>query len=399
MSWSASTTEVVRLEFIMVATEPGVSMSEACRQFGVSRKTGYKWLRRHETEGLPGLQDRSRRPKTNPLQVSAEVVMAVLRVRHKHRSWGPRKLRTRLYREGITQAEMPCAATIGRILKRSGEIVATRRGRSPQTLPASPLTPAQGPNTIWTVDLKGWWRTRNGQRCEPLTVRDLYSRYILCLRPLERTRVEEARTAFELLFNRYGLPEIIRSDNGSPFASVSGPHGLTRLSAWWRAIGIRLERTEPGHPQQNGSHERMHKDIAQELERQPAANLSEETKRLERWRVEYNLHRPHEALVMKTPAEIYRPSSRRLSDVKPYAYPATFGLRRIDSGGCISLHNSLVYLSEALSQQEVGLEYLTETRWRIWFCDLPIKEIDLETGEQSRLPLSPPCNPCPDNKV
>jgi transposase InsO family protein len=304
-----------------------------------------------------------------------------------------------LAREGLDANSIPCAATVGRILKRSGLIVTRRRGRPRLCLPEGPLTAAQGPNTVWTVDLKGWWRTSNGQRCEPLTVRDLYSRYILCLQPMERSRVEEARTVFELIFNRYGLPEIIRSDNGAPFASMAGPHGLTRLSAWWRTLGIRLERIDPGHPEQNGSHERMHRDVAKELEDQPAANLIQEVKRLERWRVEYNLRRPHEGLGMKTPSEVYHPSARRLSDVEPYAYPPNFGLRHVDSDGCISMQGKSVHLSDALSRQEVGMEHLTETRWRVWFCDLPIKEIELAAGEQNRPRLPLPCNPCPENKV
>jgi putative transposase len=399
MSWSVSKTEVVRLEFVMFATEPCVSVSEACRQFGISRRTGYKWLERHEAEGLLGLSDRSRRPNTSPLQVSGDVVVALVRLRNKHPHWGPKKLRVLLAREGLDVNLIPCAATVGRVLRRSGLIVPSHRGRPRQCLPEGPLTAAQGPNTVWTVDLKGWWRTGNGQRCEPLTVRDLYSRYILCLRPMERSRVEETRAVFELIFNRYGLPEIIRSDNGAPFAALTGPHGLTRLSAWWRALGIRLERIEPGHPEQNGGHERMHQDVAREIEKQPAANLVLETKRLERWRIEYNLHRPHEGLGMKTPGEVYRPSSRRLSNVEPYAYPPSFALRRVDSDGCISVHGKSVHLSDALSRQEVGLEYLTETSWRVWFCDLRIKEIETETEDQNQAGLPRPCNPCPDNKV
>jgi hypothetical protein len=251
------------------------------------------------------------------------------------------------------------------------------------------------------VDLKGWWRTQDGKRCEPLG-RDLYSRYILCLRPVERHRTEDMRSIFEEMFEHYGLPDVIRSDNGSPFASLLGPHGLTRLSAWWRTLGIKLNRIEPGHPEQNGGHERMHQDLAREVEGQPAATLAEEAKRLEHWRMEYNMCRPHEALGMKMPGEVYHCSARKLKEVAPYVYPPEFARRRVHTDGCILVDGRHVYVSEALGKMGVGLERLDGTSWRVWFCDLVVREIDPKQGI-SRRPASPTaprtCNPCPDNKV
>jgi hypothetical protein len=226
------------------------------------------------------------------------------------------------------------------------------------------------------------------------------------LLPLERHGTEDVKPVFEQVFARYGLPAIIRSDNGVPFASLEGPHGLTQLSAWWRTLGIKLERIKPGHPEQNGAHERMHRDLADEIEGQPSATLAEEVKRLERWRVEYNVRRPHEALGMKTPGEAYRRSSRRLSEVQPYGYPLDFAQRYVHRDGCIRIQGQAVYLSEALGKLTVGLERLDQTDWRVWFCDLAICELCLDGDKVTRRPVAlvlPPgptdCNPCPDNKV
>lgn len=378
MSWKASDVEHLRAEFVLVASEAEVSKSAACREFGISRKTGYKWLRRYAELGLAGLGDRNRRPRSSPLAVSGAVVVELVRLRRTHPHWGPKKLQALLVRNGFRREELPSTATLGRILQRAGLSESKGRGRPRRWEPEGPLEAAAGPNDVWTVDFKGWWRTGDGQRCEPLGIRDLYSRYILCLRPMRRRRVEDVRAVFTEVFERYGLPEVIRSDNGSPFASLNGPHGLTRLSAWWKTLGIRLDRIAPGHPEQNGSHERMHRDLAEEIEGQPAATLEKEAGRLQRWRLEYNVHRPHEALGMKTPGEVYRNARRRLKDAKPYSYPAGFLLRRVDSGGYITLSNRDFPVSTALVKTEVGLERLDETHWRVWFCDLAVKDIEAE---------------------
>jgi len=268
------------------------------------------------------------------------------------------------------------------------------------------LSGAELPNRVWTVDFKGWWRTRDGQRCEPLTIRDLYSRYILCLRPMAWRNTEAIGKAFTDVFRRYGLPDIIRSDNGSPFASITGPCGLTRLSAWWLSLGIRPERIAPGHPEQNGGHERMHRDIARAIASNPGATVAEETVRLERWRMDFNTERPHEALDMKTPGDVYRCSPRRLADVKSYVYPAGFDRRRVQKDGCIHFRGQCVDFSEALGKMEVGLQPVSESRWRVWFCDRAVGGLESRNGRIRRCSAAenpPPgdgnCNPCPDNKV
>jgi len=407
MSWSAKGLQHVRADFVMIACEHDVCMTSACRQFGISRKTGYKWLARYETEGLAGLADRSRRPRSSPLRLSGEIVATLVLLHADHVDWGPKKLRARLPKLGLRPLELPSVATVARLARRLGWSQTKGRGRPPRrSVPVGPLTAPGRPNDVWTVDFKGWWRTRDNQRCEPLTIRDLYSRYILCLRPMARRNTGAVRQVFVEVFEHYGLPDMIRSDNGGPFASLTGPCGLTRLSAWWRSLGIRLERIEPGHPQQNGGHERMHGDIARAIECRPAATVAEETERLERWRMEFNLERPHEALGMKTPGEVYRRSQRRLENVKPYVYPSVLELRRVLRNGCIQFQGRHVYLSEALGRLEVGLEAIGENRWRVWFCDLPALDLERLGGRflRRQVPENPAagntnCNPCPDNKV
>ena len=409
MSWSVRGLEDVRVEFVMIAREADTNMSAVCRHFGISRKSGYKWLDRYEASGLDGLKDRSRRPQSSPLQLSGDVVVALVKLHEDHKDWGPKKLRARLIRDrSCPEDSVPSLATVARLCRRMGWTEAKGRGRPrPQrALPTAPLSGAERPNRVWTADFKGWWRTQDDCRCEPLTIRDLHSRYILCLRPVVWRSTEAIRSAFVEVFRRYGLPHTIRSDNGSPFASTTGPCGLTRLSAWWLSLGIKPERIMPGHPEQNGGHERMHGDIARVFQAHPAATIAEETVRLERWRAVYNDERPHEALEMKTPGDLYRCSTRRLSDVKPYVYPTGHERRRVSTDGCINFRGQCVDFSEALGKMEVGLEQLSEHRWRVWFCDLAVGELERRNGRIRRCHSTerPPsgngnCNPCPDNKV
>jgi transposase InsO family protein len=388
MPWYEEDVVHLRINFIMIARDPDVNMSAACRQFNISRRIGYKWLERYETYGLAGLSDRSRQPKSNPLRANGTIVLELIRLRNKEQFRGPKKLRAKLLRCGFPTEEVPSLATIGRILRRSGMSEAKGRGRPRKHLDRGPLSSAQAPNDVWTVDFKGWWRTRDGKRCEPLTIRDLYSRYLLCLKPVSRRETDEIRTVFELVFKKYGLPKIIRSDNGSPFASITGPCGLTRLSAWWRALGIKQERIEPGHPEQNGGHERMHGDLAREIQSNPSATVAGEESRLERWRREFNRERPHEALGMKVPGEVYQPSSRKMAEAVSYVYPLDFERRCVQSDGCILFHSQSVYLSGALVRQDVGLERLNENCWRVWFCDLPIGELAWDGVHVTRLPVA-----------
>jgi transposase InsO family protein len=395
MSWLVGV-DHVRLEFVLVAQEEGVSLAAACRQFQISRRTGYKWLGRYRREGLAGLADRSRRPHT-ALSLPATTALAIVRLRQAHPYWGPKKVRALLRREGVAVAALPSVATIGRVLRCAGMSQAKGRGRPRRGYPAPASTAAGEPNAVWTVDFKGWWRTGEGARCEPLGIRDLYSRYLLCLEPVRRRDTATVQAVFAETFARYGLPAVIRSDNGAPFASLAGPHGLTKLSAWWRTLGIALERIAPGHPEQNGGHERMHGDLAREIEGAPSATWEQEARRLEQWRREFNLCRPHEALGMRTPAEVYRRSPRRLPEAAVWRYPPAFQRRRVNKKGTIKLDRRLRFVSEALAGHEVGLEFRDLETIRVWFCDLLLGELDRGLGAPLRPPAEAPrSNP---NKV
>jgi len=382
MSWELRSLEHLRMEYVLIAQEPNVNISELCRSFGISRRTGYKWMQRYREEGLPGLYERSRRPHKIVNAVIGGIVVDLVRLRRDHPHWGPKKLRVLLEREGKHRGEIPSLATVSRILRSAGLSEAKGRGRRRRQAVVSKLTEGTYPNHVWTVDFKGWWRCGDGERCEPLTVRDLYSRYLLCVRPLRKRDTIAVRSVFEELFQRYGLPTVIRSDNGAPFASTSGPCGLTRLSAWWHSLGIALDRIKPGHPEQNGSHERMHGDMARELERHPSATLEAETRRLESWRRDYNQCRPHESLCLRTPGECYRISRNRLESVRAYEYPPSMEQRLVHTNGYIKLAGGIVFLSEALIGYHVGLEPVGDRCWKVWFCDLLIGEIDMAKGQR-----------------
>ncbi|MFA4986721.1 MAG: IS481 family transposase [Candidatus Brocadiia bacterium] len=376
MPWKTKGIEGEREGFVAIAACAEVNISELCRMYGISRKIGYKWYNRFLKYGKPGLRNRSRKPKTSPLQIGSDIVIRIVKLRGEHPRWGPKKLRAYLLKDGCPIEEVPSRGTIARMLKRAGLSEPKHRGRPRKNQPADEITQPQEPNDIWTVDFKGWWRTMDGKRCEPLTVRDLYSRYILCLKPMARRNTEVTKAVFEGLFTKFGLPKRIRCDNGSPFASMSGPQGLTQLSAWWRWLGIELERIQPGHPEQNGAHERMHLDIALEIEGQPGMTIEEEEKRLEEWRTEYNTIRPHEGIGQRRPADLYQISRRRLGDAVPTHYQDCPEIRRVGNGGKIKLDGVGRFISEALTKYDVKLKPVSCDLVEVWFCNLCLGVLD-----------------------
>ena len=329
MSWKNLDLDHIRMEFVLIAREAYVSMSEVCRQFCISRKTGYKWLRRYEEEGLAGIRERSRRPHRIKDCLSGETIMQIVETRIKHPFWGPKKIVDIMRINAPVKDSVPSISSIARVLNRLNLTEPKGRGRRKSVPRKKNLSSANMTNEVWTVDFKGWWRLRNGEKCEPLTIRDLYSRYILCIKPMRSKLAAIVQEEFKYIFSRYGLPQKIRTDNGSPFASVFGPQGLSKLSAWWRTLGIELERIRPGHPEENGSHERFHLDIAKEIESNPSETLEKEGKRLERWRYEYNYIRPNEAIGMKRPGEIYTKSRRNLDAIESFCYPEKFIVRKV----------------------------------------------------------------------
>lgn len=377
MPWKETDVVNLRTEFVLRIFEGKVSIEELCREYGVSRKTGYKWKERFLERGLEGLVDRSRRPRASPLSVSEETACRIVALKLAHRGWGPRKIRT-VFGRTYANVELPSESSFKRILDKAGLVERRRRRSQDESGRLSQLVQAERPNQIWTVDFKGWWRTADRHRFEPLTVRDAYSRYILCARALATGRGEAVRAEFEGLFTSYGLPEVIRSDNGSPFACTRAPLGLSRLSAWWLALGIDLDRITPRSPQENGAHERMHRDIALEVEAASAADVPAQQASLDVWRAEYNHERPHEAIGMRVPAELYEPSPRRYEHGEvELEYPLGYLRRRVSPAGMICLESIRISVSEALAGWEIGLQP-EKDRYGLWFCRLRLGEVDLQ---------------------
>lgn len=363
-----------KIEFAERAVEPGAKLAPLCREFGISRPTGRKWRQRYLELGVDGLEEESRRPKASPLAFGEELVAAVLEARDAHPTWGPKKICELLRRRFGDKA--PSRSTVARMLVRFGRIQ-RRRARPPlSVVESAPSVCADKPNDVWTVDFKGWWRSHDGSRCEPLTVRDAHSRFVFAV-TLTRTTVEAVKAIFEELFRKYGLPKAIQCDNGGPFICVRARAGLSRLSAWWVSLGIRIFRSRPGCPQDNGGHERMHGDIAREVERTPAASLSAQQRILDRWRQEFNHVRPHEALGGKTPADMYQRSERRYDAPLLASYPAHFTVKRVYRNGAITFARESYHVSLSLAGYTIGLEQLDDLRWRIWFHHIDCGELEV----------------------
>jgi transposase InsO family protein len=352
------------------------SMAELCDFYGVTRKTGYKWTRRYQEEGKAGLEERSRAPRQHPNQVSQKMEDLVIGMREKHASWGAPKIRARLLRDHQGEG-IPAESTIGEILKRHGLTVARRRrrkGRGGQ----EPLAMAAGPNHVWCADYKGWFRTGDGQRIDPFTITDHYSRYLFRCQAVAAADYVHTKPVMEAAFREFGLPERMRTDNGAPFGS-NGESGLTALTVWWIKLGIVPEHIQPGKPQQNGRHERMHRTLKQETAQPPAANRKAQQDRFDRFRQEYNEERPHEALEQKPPAEVYQPSlrsyPRRVADME---YPAGWIVRQVVSGGQMRWMGEHVFVAHALAGEPVGLEQLDESHWRVRFGFYEIGVLDTQ---------------------
>ncbi|MDB6056849.1 MAG: hypothetical protein JWO95_693, partial [Verrucomicrobiales bacterium] len=301
MPWKETQKMDQRIEFVLQSMNC-VNFRELCSDHGISAKTGYKWRERFIEQGLAGMNELSRRPWGHADQLSEQVACEIVRLKVAHPHWGPRKIAA-LYQRKHGAASAPSESSFKRVLERAGLTVPRRTRRSAEAGRLTSGVKAQQPNDVWTVDFKGWWKDRDGLRVEPLTVRDEHSRMLLDMRILADSRTESVRACFERLFERYGLPSAIRSDNGSPFASSRALLGLSKLSVWWLALGIDLERNRPGCPQDNGGHERMHRDIRQELQ---AGRVGKDQDAFDLWREEYNKERPHEALGLKTPEQIYQ---------------------------------------------------------------------------------------------
>lgn len=395
MPWTKVSTVKLREEFVLKALEPGAHMAALCREYGISRQNGYKWLHRFREEGLAGLRDRSRRPRGSRLRASGETVMRVLELRQQY-GWGPKKLRTLLERGLKAPDEAPSKRTIARILARANATKKRRPRLAADTRPEGAPNPTiEGPNDLWTVDFKGWWRAHNGERCEPLTVRDAFSRYVLRVGLLASTKTELVQAEFQRLFERNGLPKAILSDNGPPFGAMRAPWGLTRLAAWWVSLGILVLHSRPACPQDNGGHERVHLDMLG-LQERSASNRQQQQVLCNEWQHEFNHVRPHEALDMKTPAEVYVPSPRRLGPkLVERRYPKGAMRRQVSKNGAFWWSGRAFFLSRALHGQTIALVPKTTDKARatLWFHHLLLGELDLERGTRVEPVETRTCHP------
>ena len=381
MPWQESRVVDQRVEFVLRVLKGNESFGDVCREYGISRKTGYKWKERFLSEGLSGLGDESRRPKTSPSELSETMVCQIVKLKHAHPGWGPRKLRAVLARTG-SPSELPSESSFKRVLAKAGLVEHRRRRSTNEQGRLTAPVKAERPNQVWTIDFKGWWYTRNKSRFEPLTIRDGYSRYVLCAQALDNACTETVRAAMTRVFERHGLPEVIRSDNGSPFAARQSPLGLSRLSAWWLTLGIDLDRIAPGRPDQNGGHERMHRDLAVEVEAEAAADSAAQQAVLDVWRQTFNEERPHEALGMRVPQELYESSPRKY-DPAPVelSYPTGYMVRKVMRTGHVNLAHRSINISAALGGCDVGLEPISDQRYAVWFCRLHLGELDLSADK------------------
>lgn len=379
MPWTETDVMDQRTEFVLRVLRNVERFGDVCKEFGISRKTGYKWKERFMEEGLSGLGDDSRRPKKCPNELGENAVCQILKLKLAHPRWGARKLRAILERT-VAKGELPSESSFKRVLEKAGLVKHRRRVRAEQGTRLHSGIQSERPNHVWTIDFKGWWYTRDRNRFEPLTIRDDYSRYVLCAQALEDACTETVRQQMIRVFERFGLPDVIRSDNGAPFAAHRSPLGLSRLSAWWLALGINLDRITPGRPDQNGGHERMHRDMAWEVEGDASLDATRQQATLDVWRKTFNEERPHEALGMRVPHEVYQPSPRKFDPMPiELVYPPGYLVRKINSHGAVKIENIRVGISEALNGWEVGLEPKHSHRYAVWFCRLCLGELDLIT--------------------
>jgi transposase InsO family protein len=377
MPWQEVSPVDLRFEFNHAYATGLFSMTELCDQYGISRKTGYKWLDRFQAEGRAGLADRSRRPQTSPRATDPTIVERLCEARRRHPTWSARKLLAVLRRADPERA-WPARSTGCDLLKAHG-LVRARRRRDRARAPASPLAPITRPNEVWTTDFKGEFRTGDGRYCYPLTLRDGFSRYVLRCDALVTKRSEVVRHRFERAFAEYGLPDRIRSDNGGPFAAT-GLTRLSHLSVWWIRLGIEPERIALGHPEQNGSHEQFHRVLKAETTRPPAPHCAAQQRRFGRFCTEYNDERPHEALQDHPPASCYvaslRPLPRQLPAVE---YPGHLEVRRVSSMGQLSWRGRPLHLTEVLAGEDLGFEEVDDGIWIVYFASVRLARFDDRT--------------------
>lgn len=378
MPWLETDVTKERTRFVFDYESGLFTMSELCERFGISRQTGYTLWSRYQDQGLRGLEDRTRGPKSCPHKTAPEVEEALLSLRRQYPNWGPVTLLQRLAKLRPHLA-LPAASTAGEILKRHG-LISARKRRIHHRHPGRPYVEMHAPNDVWTADFKGEFLTRDHRYCYPLTIADGCSRYLITCRGQRSVAYRGARAGFEAAFRTYGLPLQILTDNGTPFASCA-IGGLSRLSAWWIKLGIHPVRIEPGCPQQNGRHERMHRTLKAELPRPPAANLAAQQRALERFRRCYNDERPHRALNGEVPAARYCASARAYPEQEPQIiYPGHWRVLKVCQNGCLCWRGRFIFVSSVLCGEPLGLEAIDDGIWSVHFGPVLLARFDERDG-------------------
>jgi transposase InsO family protein len=385
MPWKECSVMDERLRFVAKLLD-GEAMSDVCRDFGISRKTGYKIFNRYKAQGLQALSDRSRRPVRYANQLPEQIESLIVTCKREKPHWGARKIRELLVRRLDQDVRVPAKSTIRAVLHRHGLVKGAGRPRSRAT--GTPLSAGGSPNALWCADFKGEFKLGNGEYCYPLTVTDHASRFLLLCEALDCTREDPAIAAFEQLFRERGLPQAIRSDNGVPFASLNALFNLSKLSVWWLRLGIQIERIRPGCPQQNGRHERMHLTLKKEATRPPGMNSLQQQARFDSFVEEFNTERPHEALDMKTPSQLYLPSTTAYNGLPELSYPMHDRDVLVTACGRICMHRKKVNISTVLAGQKLGIKEVDEGIWLVSFMHYDLGYIDLE--QKTLQPLDNP---------
>jgi len=387
MPWKVSNQMDEKVKFVGRVLE-GEKISELCVEFGISRKTGYKIYERYKRCGLEGLSDRSRRPYRQANQLPYQVERSILGLKKEYPGWGAPKLREKLIQRYPT-ITAPAISTVHAVLDRHGLVERRRRRR--YKAEGTALVAANQPNGLWCADYKGEFRMGNRQYCYPLTITDYHSRYLLACEALESTKELFAFSCFEKVFQEYGLPNAIRTDNGLPFSSANTLYGLSKLSVWWLRLGIAIERIKPGNPQQNGRHERMHLTMKKEVCRPAAYNILQQQEKLDSFQEVFNNERPHQAIGMRCPAQLYTPSVRQYQGLPEVDYPYADKTVIVTTCGRICMGRRKINLSRVFSGQKVGVTQTEDKIWLVSFMHYDIGYFDLEAGRVE--PLDNPFNP------
>lgn len=372
MAWKVESMENLKQKFILLHQTGQFTMLALCKQFGISRPTGYAILSRYEDEGWDALEQRSRRHLGYPNKTADHIEQAILNERGKHPRWGARKLIVLLER-ALPKTKLPCESTVNNILKKHGLVVPRRRARR-KIINQYPIFDPQEPNMIWSADFKGKFRMQNGVYCNPLTIADSMSRYLFAIHGLEYCRAEDCKPIFEKTFREYGMPDQMHTDNGPPFGSSNSLRRLTGLAVWFMDMGITPVYSDPGHPQQNGRHERMHRDLKAEATRPAASGWRSQQRKFDEFRKVYNEVRPHEALRMKTPKEIHKTSKREYPRrVQDWCYPSEMKQKLVTVNGALRWNKEgLIMVSTALAGRYVGLQAIEDGVWIVYYRHVPL---------------------------